>query len=148
MHGPGHHRCFRHAELLADALDDGLRRRRPFDEALADYERWRSATAMPMYAFTYSTSSLAPLTPRKTSYSRPSATTRPSPDASSGLRRDDARPRLLRLAVPGHLTGHRHDQQGVPAMPDLKAAKAASSATPGCPTAMHAVSSSFCKIRK
>jgi flavin-dependent dehydrogenase len=54
--------AFRHAELLADALDDGLRRRRPFGDALADYERQRNTAAMPMYEFTYATSALEPPT--------------------------------------------------------------------------------------
>jgi 2-polyprenyl-6-methoxyphenol hydroxylase-like FAD-dependent oxidoreductase len=54
--------AFHHAELLADALDDGLRRRRPLDDALADYERRRNAAVMPMYEFTYATSALEPPT--------------------------------------------------------------------------------------
>ena len=57
--------AFRHAELLADALDDGLRGTRPFGEALADYERRRNAAAMPMYDFTYATSALEPPTPQE-----------------------------------------------------------------------------------
>lgn len=54
--------AFLHAELLANALDDGLRRRRPFGDALASYERQRNAAVMPMYEFTYATSALAPPT--------------------------------------------------------------------------------------
>jgi flavin-dependent dehydrogenase len=54
--------AFLHGELLADALDDGLRRRRPFGDALADYERQRNTAAMPMYEFTYATSALEPPT--------------------------------------------------------------------------------------
>ncbi|MDF3051616.1 MAG: oxidoreductase [Pseudonocardia sp.] len=54
--------AFHHAELLADALDDGLSGRRPFDDALADYERRRNAAVMPMYEFTYATSALDPPT--------------------------------------------------------------------------------------
>ncbi len=57
--------AFRHAELLADALDDGLRRNRTFVEALAHYEQRRNAAAMPMYEFTYATSSLEPPTPEE-----------------------------------------------------------------------------------
>jgi flavin-dependent dehydrogenase len=52
--------AFHHAELLADALDGGLRPRRPFDDALAEYERQRNAAVMPMYEFTYATSALEP----------------------------------------------------------------------------------------
>jgi flavin-dependent dehydrogenase len=57
--------AFHHAELLAEALDDGLRRRRSFGDALADYERQRNAAAMPMYEFTYATSALEPPTPQE-----------------------------------------------------------------------------------
>jgi flavin-dependent dehydrogenase len=57
--------AFHHAELLADALDDGLRLRRPFDDALADYERQRNAAVMPMYEFTYATSALEPPSPQE-----------------------------------------------------------------------------------
>ncbi len=57
--------AFHHAELLAEALDDGLDGRRPFDDALADYERQRNAAVMPMYEFTYATSALEPPTPQE-----------------------------------------------------------------------------------
>jgi flavin-dependent dehydrogenase len=57
--------AFHHAELLAEALDDGLRGRRPFGDALADYERQRNAAVMPMYEFTYATSALEPPTPQE-----------------------------------------------------------------------------------
>ena len=54
--------AFHHAELLADALHDGLRGRRPFGDALAEYERRRNAAVMPMYEFTYASSGLEPPT--------------------------------------------------------------------------------------
>lgn len=57
--------AFHHAELLAEALDDGFRRHRPFDDALADYERRRNTAVMPMYEFTYATSALEPPTPQE-----------------------------------------------------------------------------------
>jgi 2-polyprenyl-6-methoxyphenol hydroxylase-like FAD-dependent oxidoreductase len=57
--------AFGHAELLTDALDDGLRRTRPVGAALADYEQRRNAAAMPMYEFTYASSALAPPTPQE-----------------------------------------------------------------------------------
>jgi flavin-dependent dehydrogenase len=57
--------AFHHAELLADALDDGLLRRRPLHDALADYERRRNTAAMPMYEFTYATSALEPPAPQE-----------------------------------------------------------------------------------
>lgn len=39
------------AELLANAIDDGLSERRPMDEALADYEARRKARWLPHYHF-------------------------------------------------------------------------------------------------
>ena len=43
--------AFRDAELLTEAIDAGLSRRRPLEEALADYERERNGGTMPMYDF-------------------------------------------------------------------------------------------------
>jgi hypothetical protein len=39
----------RDAELLAEAIDEGLSGRRPLDEALADYERWRNEATLAEY---------------------------------------------------------------------------------------------------
>jgi flavin-dependent dehydrogenase len=50
--------AFSSAELLATAVDDALRGRRGWPEALADYQRRRDEAAMPMYEFTYAQSSL------------------------------------------------------------------------------------------
>jgi 2-polyprenyl-6-methoxyphenol hydroxylase-like FAD-dependent oxidoreductase len=55
--------AFSSAELVADAVDDALCGRRPWDEALGDYERRRNEAAMPMYEFTYAQSSLEPPPP-------------------------------------------------------------------------------------
>jgi len=55
--------AFRDAELLADAIDAGLSRRRPLEEALAGYERQRNEDALPVYDFTYQLASLAPPAP-------------------------------------------------------------------------------------
>jgi 2-polyprenyl-6-methoxyphenol hydroxylase-like FAD-dependent oxidoreductase len=55
--------AFASAELVADAVDDALSGRRPWDDALADYERRRNEAAMPMYEFTYEQSSLEPPPP-------------------------------------------------------------------------------------
>ncbi len=41
--------AFRDAELLAEALDEGLSRRRPLAAALADYERRRDEATLPEY---------------------------------------------------------------------------------------------------
>jgi len=44
--------AFRDAELLADAIDDGLAGRAPMEDALAEYERKRNEAATPMYEMT------------------------------------------------------------------------------------------------
>jgi flavin-dependent dehydrogenase len=55
--------AFRDAELLAEAIDDGLSARRPFNHAMADYELRRNTTAMPTYEFTCQTAKFEPATP-------------------------------------------------------------------------------------
>jgi 2-polyprenyl-6-methoxyphenol hydroxylase-like FAD-dependent oxidoreductase len=52
--------AFRDAELLAEAVDDGLGGRRPLDEALAEYERRRNEAALPLYEFTHELAGLEP----------------------------------------------------------------------------------------
>ncbi len=44
--------AFCHAELLAEAIDEGFSGRKPLDEALAGYEQQRNEAVMPMYEFT------------------------------------------------------------------------------------------------
>jgi flavin-dependent dehydrogenase len=44
--------AFRDAELLSNALDEGLSSRRPMDEALAEYEAKRNKIAEPLYELT------------------------------------------------------------------------------------------------
>ncbi len=44
--------AFRDAELLAIAADEGFSGRRPLDEAMAGYQRWRDDFAMPLYRVT------------------------------------------------------------------------------------------------
>src|SRR4051794_3594719 len=51
--------AFRDAELLSEAIDDGLGGRRPLEQAPADYERRRDEEARPMYEFTHELASLA-----------------------------------------------------------------------------------------
>lgn len=55
--------AFASAELVADAVDDALCGRRAWDAALADYERRRNETALPMYEFTFAQASLEPAPP-------------------------------------------------------------------------------------
>jgi flavin-dependent dehydrogenase len=50
--GRGISDCFRDAELLAEAIDNGLSGRRPIEAALADYERRRNEESMPVYEIT------------------------------------------------------------------------------------------------
>ncbi len=56
--------AFRDAELLAEAIDNGLASRRPLAEALAEYQRQRDAMAMPIYGFTCQSALFEPLTPQ------------------------------------------------------------------------------------
>ncbi|MEZ0285934.1 MAG: NAD(P)/FAD-dependent oxidoreductase [Thermoleophilia bacterium] len=55
--------AFRDAELLAGAIDEGVRGHRPLDDALADYERRRNEAALPLYDFTHELAGLEPPTP-------------------------------------------------------------------------------------
>jgi flavin-dependent dehydrogenase len=55
--------AFHHAELLADAVDAGLRGHRDLGEALAGYEARRNAAARPMYEFTCARAGLEPPAP-------------------------------------------------------------------------------------
>jgi 2-polyprenyl-6-methoxyphenol hydroxylase-like FAD-dependent oxidoreductase len=54
--------AFRDAELLAEAIDDGLASRRPLEEALAEYERLRNAVATPIYEFACQSALFEPAT--------------------------------------------------------------------------------------
>src|SRR5829696_4407080 len=54
---------FSHAELLAEAIDDGLSGRRGMTEALADYERRRNEEVLPMFEHTTRLARLAPPPP-------------------------------------------------------------------------------------
>ncbi len=56
--GIGH--AFRDAELLADAITDGLDGRTALDAALAEYERRRNAASLPIYEFTAELASFGP----------------------------------------------------------------------------------------
>ena len=44
--------AFKHAELLAGDIDEGMSGRRPLDEALASYEQERNESVAPIYDFT------------------------------------------------------------------------------------------------
>ncbi|MDD9993999.1 MAG: NAD(P)/FAD-dependent oxidoreductase [Rhodospirillales bacterium] len=55
--------ALRDADLIADALDEGLSGQRPLDEALARYEQRRNATITPIYELTCELAPFAPLPP-------------------------------------------------------------------------------------
>jgi 2-polyprenyl-6-methoxyphenol hydroxylase-like FAD-dependent oxidoreductase len=55
--------AFRDAELCSGALDDALRGRRPFDEAMSDYQLTRDAEVMGVYEFTSQLATLEPPPP-------------------------------------------------------------------------------------
>jgi 2-polyprenyl-6-methoxyphenol hydroxylase-like FAD-dependent oxidoreductase len=50
--GLGINDAFRDAELVANAVDEGLSAQRPIDEAMAAYEEKRNDLAMPLYQIT------------------------------------------------------------------------------------------------
>ena len=54
--------AFRDAQALAGALDDVFADRRPYDEALADYQRNRDEASMPVYGFTCDFAKIEPPT--------------------------------------------------------------------------------------
>lgn len=55
--------AFRDAERCAQAADDALSGRRPYDAAMRDYQSDRDAAALPMYDFTYMLAALEPPSP-------------------------------------------------------------------------------------
>ena len=54
---------FRSAELCADALHDAFTGGRPYDDAMADYQRTRDDRALPIYEFTTQLATLEPPPP-------------------------------------------------------------------------------------
>ena len=54
---------FRDAEAASSAIDDVLRGARPFEDALADFQRERDAHALPVYEFTTQMATLEPPPP-------------------------------------------------------------------------------------
>ena len=58
---------FSHAEMLAEAIDDGLSGRREMAGALADYERRRNEEVLPMFEHTTQLARLAPPPPEMVS---------------------------------------------------------------------------------
>jgi flavin-dependent dehydrogenase len=71
--GMGMSDAFASAELLAEAIGEGLVGRRPIDGALSDYQNKRDALTANGYALTLSTARLAPLTPRLEAFYRAAA---------------------------------------------------------------------------
>lgn len=55
--------AFRDAELLADAVDEGLSGRRDMDEALAEFEQLRNEASLPVFHFTAQMAALGPPSP-------------------------------------------------------------------------------------
>ena len=65
--------AFLAAELLADAIHDGLAGHRPMDQALAGYQRRRDALTANGFELALSTARLAPLSPRIEAFYRAAA---------------------------------------------------------------------------
>jgi flavin-dependent dehydrogenase len=57
--------ALRDAELLAEAIDDGLTGRRPMADALADYERRRNEATLPEYRVNLERARFTPLPPQQ-----------------------------------------------------------------------------------
>jgi flavin-dependent dehydrogenase len=57
--------AFRDAELLAEAIDEGLSGRRPLEETLAQYERRRNEASMPLFELTCEFAALQPPSPEQ-----------------------------------------------------------------------------------
>ncbi|HEX6584871.1 MAG TPA: NAD(P)/FAD-dependent oxidoreductase [Thermoleophilaceae bacterium] len=55
--------AFRDAEAVASALDDAFAERRPYDEAMADYQRARDEEVLPIYEFTNEFAKIEPPPP-------------------------------------------------------------------------------------
>ena len=55
--------AFRDAEAVASALDDAFAGRRPYDDAMADYQRARDEEALPIYEFTADFAKIEPPPP-------------------------------------------------------------------------------------
>ena len=55
--------AFRDAEAVASALDDAFAERRPYDDAMADYQRARDEEALPIYEFTCDFAKIEPPPP-------------------------------------------------------------------------------------
>ena len=62
--GQGITDAFRDAELLTATLDSSFAEHQPLEEALANYERQRNETAMPIYELNCWLASLEPLSPQ------------------------------------------------------------------------------------
>jgi flavin-dependent dehydrogenase len=71
--GMGMSDAFASAELLAEAIDEGLVGLRPIEGALSDYQNKRDALTANGYALTLSTARLAPLSPRLEAFYRAAA---------------------------------------------------------------------------
>lgn len=63
--GEGISDAFRDAELLANAIDEGLAGKRTLSDALADYERQRNQTVMPIYEMTCQLATYEPPPPEQ-----------------------------------------------------------------------------------
>lgn len=57
--------AFRDAELLAEAIDEGLSGRRPLEDALAEYERRRNEASRPIFELTCKLATLQPPSPEQ-----------------------------------------------------------------------------------
>jgi flavin-dependent dehydrogenase len=83
--GQGISHAFRDAELLADAVADGLDGIRPLAEALGRYHRARDRAARPMYDFTARLAAVSPSSPAEMALFRALARRQQDADAFAGV---------------------------------------------------------------
>jgi flavin-dependent dehydrogenase len=77
--------AFRDAELCATALDETLSGRRPFEQAMTDYQRTRDAHVRPLYEFTTELATLEPPPPEVQQLLRSTVSNQGAMDAFIGI---------------------------------------------------------------
>jgi flavin-dependent dehydrogenase len=110
--GMGISDAFLSADLLAQAIDDGLTGRRPIDDALAAYQHRRDALTANGFDLTLSTARLAPLSARLEAFYRAAAG---QPDVVQQILGVLGGSIPITAVYPDHITAHHHAPSGAPA---------------------------------
>ncbi len=94
--------AFRDAEALASALDEAFAERRPYEDAMTEYQQARDEEAMPVYGFTCDFAKIEPPPPRCSSSSgRCRATRKPWTASLASWRARSRRPSSSGPRTPG-----------------------------------------------